>query len=246
MGTRGCIGFRYKNKDYLTYNHYDSYPDGIGVSILKEISEVKDWNLVKKIVEKLIIVDDNMTPTKKDIKKYVEFGNPGVGESSINTEIHDWYQLLRNNQGTLKNFLDGTVTHMIDSGDFIKDSLFCEWAYVVNLDSMEFEVLAGFQHNLDEGSRYGTEPNKGGYYPCKLLKAYDLTKLPEEDLFEHNFKYNSDEEDYVNLDDDEVPYIPNFEAVPCCECGCTVGYIGESMYGSSLAIYCTECKEEKE
>jgi hypothetical protein len=39
MGTRGLFGFRYKNRYYLIYNHYDSYYSYLGVKILKEIKE---------------------------------------------------------------------------------------------------------------------------------------------------------------------------------------------------------------
>ena len=30
MGTRGAYGFRINDKDKVTYNHFDSYPDGFG------------------------------------------------------------------------------------------------------------------------------------------------------------------------------------------------------------------------
>jgi len=33
MGTRGSFGFRIKTKDKLAYNHFDSYPDGLGASV---------------------------------------------------------------------------------------------------------------------------------------------------------------------------------------------------------------------
>ncbi len=247
MSTRGIIGFRYKNKDYLTYNHFDSYPDGVGKDILKEISKVENWGLIEDRIKELKLVDDGIPPTKEDIAMYNEHKNTSVGNQGIdNQEVHTWYQLLRDIQGTLKPYMNGSVKHMIDSSEFIKDSLFCEWVYIVNLDTMEFEVLVGFQKEKDLHSRYGVLPNEGGYYPCKLIKAYDLNNLPEEDLFEHNFKYNDDTEEYECIDDEEIPYKPDFEAVGCCECGRTVGYVDSSMYDSSLAIYCTECKEEKE
>jgi len=39
-GTRGIIGFRLNSQDKLTYNHFDSYPDGLGVALLEEIRTV--------------------------------------------------------------------------------------------------------------------------------------------------------------------------------------------------------------
>jgi len=38
------------------------------------------------------------------------------------------------------------IGQMVDGIDFIKDSLFCEWAYLINLDRGVLEVYRGFQH----------------------------------------------------------------------------------------------------
>jgi len=37
MGTRGIFGFIYKGKRYIVYNHFDSYPSGLGLWLLIEI-----------------------------------------------------------------------------------------------------------------------------------------------------------------------------------------------------------------
>ena len=37
MGTRGLIGIRYKGKTYYIYNHWDSYVEGLGLGLVKEI-----------------------------------------------------------------------------------------------------------------------------------------------------------------------------------------------------------------
>lgn len=33
---------------------------------------------------------------------------------------------------------------MIDDSEFLNDSLFCEWTYIINLDNEQFEVYRGF------------------------------------------------------------------------------------------------------
>lgn len=35
MGTRGIMGFVVDGQEKLTYNHYDSYPDGLGLDVLR-------------------------------------------------------------------------------------------------------------------------------------------------------------------------------------------------------------------
>ncbi len=45
MGTRGKFGFFYKGKYYLCYNHRDSYPSGLGVSLLEQVlkANLDEW-----------------------------------------------------------------------------------------------------------------------------------------------------------------------------------------------------------
>ncbi len=40
MATRGAYGFRVDGQDIITYNHYDSYPSGLGNDILKELHKI--------------------------------------------------------------------------------------------------------------------------------------------------------------------------------------------------------------
>lgn len=186
MGTRGLIGFRYKEKDYLTYNHFDSYPDCLGFNILEELGNM-DFNKLKKAVEKLVLVNEDIKPTfeqRLDVAK--EFWDLSVG----NQTPESWYCLLRNAQGKLYPYYSGKLKYMIDSHNFITDSLFCEWAYIINLDTMKLEIWRGFQKALQKDNRYikdvpliKGEYKKPEYYPCALVKEYPLQKLPSQKEF---------------------------------------------------------------
>jgi len=66
---------------------------------------------------------------------------------------------------------------MMEYGDFIKNSLFCEYAYIINLDTKKMEFWKGFQHKPNPNNRYGTKPRNGykdDYYPCKMVATYSL------------------------------------------------------------------------
>src|SRR4051812_34899183 len=39
MGTRGAFGIRYGEQDKLVYNHFDSYPEGLGDKLFQKIQE---------------------------------------------------------------------------------------------------------------------------------------------------------------------------------------------------------------
>jgi len=183
MGTRGLVGFYKDGITKATYNHWDSYPSGVGVDILEEVRNL-NVEKMKKVFDKLILIKDNQSKPSKDmIKKYEKFGDPSVDGPMTNTELKTWYQLLRNLQGTLKPYIDGEVIHIIDYSDFIKDSLFCEWAYIINLDKETLEVWEGFQEEPSNPNRYGIEKNESGYYPCKMVKEYPLNNLPDKEIF---------------------------------------------------------------
>ena len=35
MSTRGLLSFRFRGQDYVTYNHHDSYPKGLGAWVAR-------------------------------------------------------------------------------------------------------------------------------------------------------------------------------------------------------------------
>jgi hypothetical protein len=74
MGTLGLFGFVYKGKYYLAYNHFDSYPSGLGIYLINElISAIKNnqlGNWIKMLENIKVIYElDNIVPTEEDIKK---------------------------------------------------------------------------------------------------------------------------------------------------------------------------------
>lgn len=176
MGTRGCYGVRIDGKDYLTYNHFDSYPSVLGVDIIKEIMQEQEANgnldKWKEKARQLQKVKHTEPPSEEEKQKCMQYYDGNVGNQSPN----DWYCLLRGAQGRLAPFLDLGI--IIDSSDFIRDSLFCEWAYIVNLDTDVLEVYQGYQKANHGKGRYANMP---GTTPGNYPVALELT-LPLEDI----------------------------------------------------------------
>lgn len=186
MGTRGLTGFICDSKWLATYNHWDSYPEGLGMQVLNFCKSIINWDDVKEQVRGVDLVKEGSKPTRNQKKMYEDYSNTGVSEGSLN----DWYCLLRELQGVgiLKAIADNRVWHMIDSHNFIQDSLFCEWAYIIDLDEMKLRVYKGFQNEpypenvlpADVPFDYKDESCSGTvYYPCKQLHAYSLKRLPK-------------------------------------------------------------------
>lgn len=186
MGTRGTYGFRKNGVDKLTYNHYDSYPSGLGGDVLQFINNCSLQEL-HDIYDRIILVEElDETPTEEQIEECKQYADTSVATQSIT----NWYCLLRNAQGNLMAFKDG-LRYMLNYDGFIKDSLFCEHGYIINLDTGMFEYWVGFQHKPQEGNRYGEEPvrvyeedDRDRYYPCKLLLEIPIADLTYLDVDE--------------------------------------------------------------
>lgn len=181
MGTRGIVGFRIDGVDKLTYNHHDSYPEGLGetvVGFIRSVNDIKgfmNWDEVKDAARNLKGVSAKDTPTAEEVEKLKEYANLNVGNQNIN----DWYCLLRETQGDLEAILKSG--YYVDQNMFILDSLFCEYGYIINLDDEVLEFYVGFQKAPHTKGRYGSETidDGDGYYPCALVRTFPLANIPE-------------------------------------------------------------------
>jgi len=128
MGTRGLLGLIIKGQRHASYNPWDSYPSGLGQEIVKFILslESEDYATMQSHLEEVTWVDAEGTPSPEIQKEYTSLGYSDLEVSNKTPE--EWYCLLRNTQGTkaLPQILKGDLKHMIESVEFINDSLFCE------------------------------------------------------------------------------------------------------------------------
>lgn len=117
MGTRGAFGVIIGEKEKIAYNHFDSYPDGKGVEVLRWLRTViagDSLTEVKQLAARLNVVDDETSPaTPEQIKELGVYANWHVGQFPISgppdgappTEDVTWYNLLRETQGDLSLIL---------------------------------------------------------------------------------------------------------------------------------------------
>lgn len=99
-------------------------------------------------------------------------------------------------------------------------TLLCNWGYVLNLNNDRFEILRGDQTkepNEPVYKRFGMdEPfrpwescglDKIYYFPSRIVKAYDLRDLPDEQQFLEDLEpFKSDP--HHNLKSTEPPWYP--------------------------------------
>jgi hypothetical protein len=104
------------------------------------------------------------------------------GEYSAHRKSHDAYPSglgLEFYKDCKSGFID---TIYDDRIEFIKNSLFCEWAYFYDNDNKIFEIWKGFQKEPDPTNPFGQEHDEEGYYPCKRIFRGDINSI-NEDLF---------------------------------------------------------------
>ena len=201
MGTRGLFGFRKNGIDKAMYNHYDSYPDGLGREVIYWLQYVSTEKL-NEIFDKIVLVDADEKPNETEKAELDE-----CELYDYSGEYQEWYSLLHKLQGNpslIEKIVDtyGKV-YMCNDISFIEDSLWCEYAYIINLDEGVLEFWKGWQTKPWSENRYGTDPAENNiqeeYYPCKKIATINLEDIT-------NKKFSTDEmvknlEFYCRVDD---------------------------------------------
>lgn len=185
MGTRHLIcvveGGDFK---IAQYGQWDGYPSGQGVDVLSFLSTA-DLAVFREKVRSLTWA------TEQDVMdSYAACGVEVIdGMIAFNDALEKWEaEYPQYSRGTgakiLSLVLDSDKPlRLKDSRTFAADSLFCEYAYVIDLDANTLEVYSGFQEQPHSLGRFaGSEPDRG-YYPVALVKTWSLGDLPSEEDF---------------------------------------------------------------
>lgn len=175
-------------------NQWDSYPSGQGAAVLDFLQNKMKENFKEKVracswissaeYKQLWVeagADPNSDMVSMDISDKFKENNLHL-HRDCGSNI---YSLIQDSDSGLK---------LQDSISFAADSLFCEWAYVVDLDKNTFEVYKGFnKEKLAKEERFsflnevcekeGPDSYGDSFYPIKLIKTYKLAELPTKEQF---------------------------------------------------------------
>jgi hypothetical protein len=190
MGTRNLTVVIQKEKPVIAqYGQWDGYPEGNGVTILTFLRNKKR---VKKLTDKLKNVRFTTKEDEDKAQKFMEsIGCPYGWMTQEKANLyHKAYPYMSRDIGasileTIANSKDKEIL-LTNSINFAGDSLFCEWAYVIDLDKGQLEVYEGFnQKSLGDDERFKDIPKNDDneYTPVKCIKKYDLDKLPTKAKF---------------------------------------------------------------
>lgn len=202
MSTRGLIGFRLKGKDFVQYNHSDSYPTWLGKKILQEVREL-DIDQMRTYVAAVKLVPEDKTPTAAQFKK-LEKVFPGMDLDTARDKKHTWYDILRDYQGELARFVTENIPFWPDYDGF-QHSFGCEWAYIVDLDRETLEIYTGHYRLPGEKGRE--------YYPVLKPRGPYLTDASKAE--------NGGDDRSINLVEsislEELREVPEEALVAFCE-----------------------------
>lgn len=196
------------------YGQWDGYPAGQGEKVLNFL-RTADMNKFKTQLLKTYFVNEG-SPMLKEIDKVFEKFNKKYQKltkeknwddisnraaSLLSKKDEFLYRLFTRDTGAkilqliydatgIKDATGAKRIPLNDSSNFAGDSLFCEWAYLINLDENTLEVYRGFnQKPLEIGDRfYGAPLECAGYCPIRLLKTYKLNRLPKLENFVKELK----------------------------------------------------------
>lgn len=190
MGTRNLTMVIQEHQTKVAqYGQWDGYPEGQGLTILSFLQEKANVEKLKEILPKIRFENE------QDIKEKLEFAKSiGAREGWVSMEQSELYDKRypldsRNHGGAI---LEKLLEHenqpeivLVDAEKFASDSLFCEWAYVVDLDNNILEVHKGFNKSkLTQKDRFHNLNNpKNQYRPIRIIKTFSLQKLPDAEKF---------------------------------------------------------------
>lgn len=205
MGTRNLTMVIANGKTKVAqYGQWDGYPSGQGTTILAFLHTLANMDEFKQKVTKCKFISG-----KELERRYKELGITG---DFMNLEqaarFKAKYPQFDRDMAAevLQEIYKGNVNELDNSESFAADSLFCEYAYVIDLDKNTFEIYEGFNKEpLSESERFyylqaknkhvAKHRGESQYYPVKHLKTYSLNSLPTEEAFLQELEPQETEEE---------------------------------------------------
>lgn|SRR5512139_830975 len=209
MGTRNLVAVCFQGKYPIAqYGQWDGYPEGQGSDTLEFCrfltQSPERIEIFKQKLGKLTFI------TPEDLKAlWVSCGASPDNDwvtMEIASKFKKHYAHLDRDAGAdvLQMVYEMSETEPLklkDSLDFAGDGLYCEWAWVIDLDKNTFEGYQGFQKEpLPDTERFaylGMQHYSGvdsDYYPAKMVACFPLDNLPTDTEFLGAF-HDEDEEE---------------------------------------------------
>jgi len=169
------------------YGQWDGYPDGQGKTALEFCqehltSEEGRQSFKKKLDLIRFVSDEELENMWKTFGSFNGLANL----DQVDEFDKKWPFFSRDHGAAVLNMVMNANDNilMTNSLSFASYSLFCEWAYVIDLDKNTLEAYRGFNKEpVPKGERFSIFTQTDSYYPIKHLQTWSLDKLPTFEVF---------------------------------------------------------------
>ena len=181
LGSRGLIGIKYENIFVGITNSFNAFPDKLGFWVIEVIKELLKENGMPKFKERLkqlIITSGDYKPELSHRMLFSNRGNVKIESTKTREDLENGEFLRRIYNGNLKKISNEIL--------FGYNGLFCEFAYILNLDTYKLEFYMGNRPNFlsDKTGLFSnyicniSDDRKHTYYSVQKIEEYSLTSLP--------------------------------------------------------------------
>lgn len=165
------------------YCQWDGYLSGLGLELMSTLKAlIREPELEASLKE--AVRNGVVQVTPDDVSKLWE--ECGADDSGmVNLEVSAKFRETNwdlhrdcNGADVLTMLIKKQKVRNVDDISFVADSLFCEYAYVIDLDKDTFEIYRGFnQQPLTEEDRFYDLSSAGEYQPVSLLRSYSFYEI---------------------------------------------------------------------
>lgn len=196
MGTRNLTAV-YLDGEYkiAQYGQWDGYPEGRGMTVLNFLRSMDEGKFRQALRNSSYIEAGELTALWK------QYGADDNGSISLDDAARmdrDYPQFSRDTGADIlymvQNHPEGLKLQ--NSISFAANGLFCEWAWVVDLDKRTFEGYRGFgSEPLAEQDRFYflRDLEENGYSGVRLVAEWSIDELPSDEDFLAAFKEDDEE-----------------------------------------------------
>lgn len=173
---QGVWGFVCDDVLKVTAVYADAEPELLGATLVTWFA-AQELDEARTLVRSLRLVSDLDLVMADDVLALSDyFERDGMVGS-----LDNWHNLLAGTRGSPDLTLQ--AGYMLDGSDKAKDSLFCDWGYILDLDNGTTEVYQGYRVEEPKGhwANAVEAPNEFGYWPISLVATFDYTQPPIRD-----------------------------------------------------------------
>ena len=195
MGTRNLTIIKDTSGKYAVakYCQWDGYPSGQGITLLNFLNKAKAKlffvpDLQRRLSENTIKVDEDQMRSL-----WVECGadpDSGLVSLEVSHKFKSQYPQLHRDMGAeivelIYNTVGNNTIPIRNYIEFAGDSLFCEYVYMVDLQTRKFRVFRGFNKNplTSVEEFYFLQDEESEYKPVKECASWSFSNLPSAEEF---------------------------------------------------------------